>query len=107
MTRTDEKQNSIDFKNLSNEELIVIYAKFNSVVKTMDDDLSKKRYSKKTKTPFGKGLEYISLSEDKVEEIKSSKPYLLSKSVVNKLKPIVELIVDCDVEMKELYNQIK
>lgn len=107
MTQTQEKESQIDLRDFTNEELLVIFYKFENIVSSLDKDLDMKRIGKKIDTPMGPGIAYKVIDDAKVEKLKNSKPYKISKTIVSKLKPLVELIVDCDSEMKELSNKLK
>jgi hypothetical protein len=95
------------FKGLTNEELIMVYYRFEKYLTDMDKNLEKNMISKNVDTPFGNGIAMISVPEEHVEQFKKTQYYGLINSIVAKLKPIVELIEECDAAMKELAQEVK
>jgi hypothetical protein len=110
MTSKKEKiaqKEQTSFEILTHEELLVIFYKFEAFVKSLDLDLQNKRIGKRFETPMGIGMAYKNIDDEKIEKLKVSKPYVLSKNIIEKLQPLVELIEDCDPEMKALSNKLK
>lgn len=101
------ENNNASFKGLSNEELIMVYYRFNKYLTDLNKNLEKNLISKNVETPFGNGIAMISVPEEHVDQFKQSQYYELINSIVTKLKPIVELIEECDDAMKELAQEVK
>jgi hypothetical protein len=101
------ENNNASFKGLSNEELIMVYYRFNKYLTDLNKNLEKNLISKSVETPFGNGIAMISVPEAHVDQFKKSQYYELINSIVAKLKPIVELIEECDDAMKELAQEVK
>lgn len=100
-----EEQNA--YKGLTNEELIMIYYRFDKYLTNMNENLNKNMISKSVETPFGNGIALISVPEAHVNQFKQTQYYGLLTSIVAKLKPIVDLIEEFDPTMKELAQDIK
>ena len=56
---------------------------------------------------MGKGTAIIEVSDEHIQKFKSSEYYKLSKNVVAKLGPIVELLEECDDNFKQLANELR
>jgi len=95
------------FKGLTNEEIIMIYYRFDKYLTGLKLNLEKNMISKNVETPFGNGIVTISVPEEHVDQFKQSQYYGLLNSIVAKLKPIVELIEEFDETMKELAQEVK
>ena len=95
------------YKGLTNEEIIMIYYRFDKYLAGLKENLDKNMISKNVDTPFGNGIAMISVPEEHVQQFKESQYYELINSIVAKLKPIVELIEECDAAMKELAQEVK
>jgi hypothetical protein len=95
------------YKGLDNKEILVIYYKMSSFLNELNLNLDKQRVQKVVDTPMGKGVAYISISEDKVQQFKDAEQYKSLVSLVDKLKPIAELIEDCDDSCKLFANQLQ
>lgn len=95
------------YKGLTNEEIIMIYYRFDKYLAGLKENLDKNMISKNVDTPFGNGIALISVPEAHVEQFKQTQYYGLLNSIVEKLKPIVNLIEECDPAMKELAEEIK
>jgi hypothetical protein len=63
--------------------------------------------SKNIDTPLGNGIAMISVPDSHIQQFKETQYYTLLNSIVDKLKPIVELIEECDQSFKELVEQVK
>jgi hypothetical protein len=95
------------YQGLSNEEIIMIYYRFDKYLTNMNSNLEKNMISKHVETPFGNGIAMITVPVEHVEKFKATQYYELLNSIVAKLKPIAELLEDCDPSMKELAETIK
>lgn len=101
------ENSNASFKGLTNEELIMVYYRFEKYLTGLNKNLDKNMISKNVDTPFGNGIAMISVPEEHVQQFKESQYYELINSIVAKLKPIVELIEECDTAMKELAQEVK
>lgn len=102
-----EENNKIDMRGLSNEELILVYYRFDKYLKSLNENLEKNVMSKNVDTPFGNGIAIVSIPEGHAQKFKETQYFALVNSVVNKLKPIVELIEECSPELKKLADEVK
>lgn len=92
---------------VSNAELLMIYLKFKKYNDNLDKNLSKNLISKEVDTPLGKGIAYIDVPADHVEQFKQTEYYKLSHTIVEKLSPLVELLLDCDESLKKLADELR
>lgn len=96
-----------DYSGLTNEELIMIYYRFEKYLNNLNENLDNNRVTKTVETPFGNGLQVTNVPKEHVEKFKTTQYYSLLNSVVNKLKPIVDLIEECDPKLKQLGEVVK
>jgi len=96
-----------DYSGLSNEEIIMIYYRFDKYLKGLNENLDNNRVTKSIQTPLGSGLQIISVPQEHVDKFKKTQYYNLVTSIVDKLKPIVDLIEECDPSLKELAETVK
>jgi len=101
------KKEKIDLKGLTNEELLLIFYRFESYLTTLNNNLDNNRTTKVVNTPLGNATAIVNVPQEHVDKFKKTQYYTLVNSVVDKLKPIVELIEECDPSMKELAKEIK
>lgn len=95
------------FGGLNNKELQIVFYKMKDVVKNLDDNLDNCKIQKVVDTPMGRGVAYMSISQEKVDKFKSSEYYKLLHDLVNKLQPIVEVIEDCDESCKSFADELR
>lgn len=107
MTKTQETTESIKYGGLSNSEIMIVYYRFKKYIDELEEGLSKNQISKSVNTPMGKGTAIIQVSDEHIQKFKSSEYYKLSKNVVAKLGPIVELLEECDDNFKQLANELR
>ena len=103
-TQTDE---SIKYGGLSNSEIMLVYYRFKKYVDKLDENLDKNQVTKTVKTPMGDGTAVIQVSDEHIAKFKATEYYILAKSVVAKLGPIVELLESCDDTFKQLSNELR
>lgn len=77
-----------DFKGLNNDELCMIYYRMNDIKIGADAAIKQK----KLVTPKGT----VSLNEDEITKFQTSEYYITLSSVIKKLGPIVEIILEED-----------
>jgi hypothetical protein len=106
-TTTTMESAAVRFGGLSNEEILIIYFRFKKYVDDLEESFEKKQISKPVDTPFGKGAAIIKVTQEQIDEFRNTDYYKLSVSVVNKLKPIVELLLECDDTFKKLADELR
>jgi hypothetical protein len=106
-TRITPSAETNKYAGLENKELVFIYYKMKEFVTNLDENLSQKKLRKEVDTPMGKGVAFISVSEEQVEKFKSSDHYRVMHDIVSKLEPIVEVIEDCDESSKTFANELR
>ena len=98
---------NLNFQGLTNEEIIMIYYRFDKYLSGLNSNLEQNRISKPVETPMGNGIAIIKVPEEHVKMFKESQYYEILNSIVGKLKPIVNLIEECDPALKTLAEEIK
>lgn len=107
MTKTEQTAESIKYGGLSNSELMLVYYRFKNYVDNLEEGLSKNQVSKSVNTPMGKATAIVQVSDEHIEKFKSTEYYKLSKAIVAKLGPIVELLQECDDSFKQLSDELR
>jgi hypothetical protein len=102
-----ETRTELNLKGLTNEELIMIYYRFDKYLSGLNVNLDKNVISKQIETPIGSGIALVKIPDEHVQMFKESQYYELLNSIVTKLKPIVSLIEECDPALKILAEEIK
>ena len=91
------------YAGLSNKDIIMTYHKMKGIVDTMEKNLKKSRIQKSTDN----GVTYHDITQDQVEKFKTTEYYHVIHNVVKTLSPIVELLEDCDAELKKFSEGLK
>jgi hypothetical protein len=107
MTKTDQTAESIKYGGLSNSELMLVYYRFKNYVDNLEEGLSKNQVSKSVNTPMGRATAIVQVSDEHIAKFKSTEYYKLSKAIVAKLGPIVELLQECDDSFKQLSDELR
>lgn len=107
MAKTIQTDESIKYGGLTNSEIMLVYYRFKKYIDKLDENLSKNQITKTVNTPMGEGMAVIQVSEEAVVKFKATEYYILAKSVVAKLGPIVELLESCDDTFKQLSNELR
>lgn len=100
------EEENVQFKGLSNEEIIFLYYTSLSRYNKKKEELDKGVISKKIPTPVGDAVMFRKISNEHVEKYKNTNYYKLLISTIEKLKPIVEILQDID-EYKKLIEEVK
>jgi hypothetical protein len=91
-------------KNLDNNEISCVYYRFSDYIKELDKKLDDGyRTEKLTINESGLNIEpyvVIRITEEEVAAIKGSHYYLTVKSIVDKLRPVVEMIEEAEPDIK-------
>lgn len=93
------------FAGLSNEELVLVYDRFNDYLKELNSKLDKNIVHERTITDRGEAIRVHHLSDIEVVEFKNSEYYKYSTSIVDKLSPIVELIKESEIGIESLIKE--
>lgn len=97
----------IKYGGLSNEELMLVYFRFKKYLDTLEDNLSKNQISKQIDTPMGKATAFMDVSDEHIQKFKATEYYNLTKTLVEKLGPVVELLLECDKNYEKLAEQLR
>jgi hypothetical protein len=94
------------YKGLTNEEILMIYYRFKRYLDKLEENFKTGRISEPIDTPMGPGVAFKQIDSAYIEEFKQSENYIIAVSVVDKLKPIAEMIEEVP-EMKELASKLR
>lgn len=94
--------------NLTNEELVMIYERFQNHLDSMNEQFDKNRILRTVKiNNEGTAVAAVLIEPETVEKLKNSNYYILTESITNKLAPIVELIKDStDINVKHISEEL-
>ncbi len=93
------------FAGLTNEELIIVHDKISTYLEDLNSKLMNNVIHEKVEINKEEVIKVHKLTEQETELIKASNYYQLTSSIVEKLKPIVDLIKECSPEVVEnTYN---
>lgn len=96
--------------SLDNTELSHVYYYFRDYLISMDETLKSGFTTKKIDVNIP-GVDIsvqpfvsVKISEEEIEAIRNSNTYMICKKIVEKLRPIVELIEEAEPEIKKLFD---
>jgi hypothetical protein len=97
---------SNNFAGLTNEELVVIHARFKDHLDNMDKMLKEQAFMKNVNLSKNEGAVIkVPLDKGDVAKIQESEYYLITKRVVDKLSTVVEIIQETtDIKVPHLNN---
>ncbi len=105
MNKENQKTKTTRFAGLNNKQIVVIYYKFKNYVDTTNEMLKENKALKISKSPK---LYTTAKVSDKIKyEFINSLYYKTAIDIVETLKPIVEIIEDSDIYIKEQINNLK
>jgi hypothetical protein len=91
-------------KNLDNNEISCVYYRFESYLKDLDKRLDSGYRTESIDLGDNdmrvQGISIVYMSEEEVAEVKKSHFYLTVRSIVEKLRPVVELIEEAEPDIK-------
>jgi hypothetical protein len=91
------------YAGLSNKDIILTYHKMKDIVDTMESNLKKLRIQKTNDN----GVTYHDITQTQADSFKKSEYYQVIHNVVKTLSPIVNLLEDCDTELKMFSEGLK
>ena len=89
------------FADLTNEELVLVYYRLDNYFSTLNKNLEKNVISKQVETPIKE------VPKEHVAKFKESHYYNTLTSIINKLKPVVAIIEECDDTVIKQLEQLK
>ena len=97
---------SNNFAGLTNEELVVIHARFKDHLANMDKMLQEKTFMRNINlSKNGGAVIKVPLGNGEAEKILESEYYQITKRVVDKLSTVVEIIQEStDIEVPHVNN---
>ena len=95
------------YAGLTNQELLLVYYRLDNYLKTLNKNLDKNVITKQVETPMGVATAMKQIKPEHVEMFKETTFYNTLCEVVVKLKPIAELIEECDDSLKNLISEFK
>jgi hypothetical protein len=108
-TTTSEQgeSNPNSFQGLNNKQIALVYYRFLGYQKKLNRFIETGMMPKEIMSPLGAVTAMIPAKPEEVQEFLKSEYFLLCNSIVESLKPIVELIEESDDEIKDLQQIIK
>lgn len=103
----ESEESAVKYGGLSNAEIMMVYFRFKSYLKHTDENLNKRRLSKVIDTPLGKATVLTEIPESHVTKFRDTEFYKLTKNIVEKLDPVVELILECDESYQKLADELR
>jgi hypothetical protein len=97
---------ALKIQELTNEELLVIYYRFKRYLDKLEQNFKDRRIAEPIETPIGPGVTFREIDSDYIDAFKTSPNYMLAVSLVEKLKPVVDIIEDVP-EMKTLAEELR
>lgn len=97
----------VKFAGLSNAEIMLIYYRFRAYVTVLEDNLDKRQVRKSVETPMGLATVIENVPQEHVDQFRNTEFYKLTKNVLEKLAPLVELIEECDPKYQALANELR
>lgn len=108
MSQHDQTQDDTSkYAGLSNKEIILVYYRMSKELKTMNYNLAKNIVTKQVETPMGMATAMANVPPEHVEKFKETEYFKTFNEVVEKLKPIVDIIVECDNDLKKIVEEFK
>jgi hypothetical protein len=107
MTKIESNTEEERFSDLSNLELVYIYYRLKKYVEVLDKNLDKNVTTKTIDTPMGVATAMKPISEKHVKIFKETVYYKTAHSVIEKLKPTIKVIEECDNEVIKVLDQFK
>jgi hypothetical protein len=95
------------YAGLDNKELVLVYYRLDNYLTTLNKNLDKNVAMKQVETPMGIANAIKEVPKEHVEKFKTTEYYITLCEVVNKLKPIVDIIIECDDSIKKLAETFK
>ncbi len=106
-TTTTMESAAVRYGGLSNEEILIVFFRFKKYVDDLESSFEKKQISKAIDTPLGKATAIVGVTQEQIDQFRKSDYYRLSVSVMNKLGPVVDLIMECDDTFKKLADELR
>lgn len=103
----NQEESAVKYGGLSNAEIMMVYYRFKKYLDHTDESLNKRRLSKIIETPLGKATVMTDISEAHVIKFRDTEFYKLTKNIVEKLDPVVELILECDESYQKLADELR
>lgn len=102
-----EEEQDERFAGLSNAEIVFMYYRLKSYMHVLDTNLDKNVVSKQVNTPLGIATAIKEVKPEFVTQFKKTDYYKTACSLMEKLKPVVSVIEECDDSVKQLLKELK
>lgn len=104
---TQENEATEKYAGLNNKELLLVYYRLENYLNVLDKNLSMNIVMKQVETPMGIANAMREVPKEHVEIFKETEYYLTLCDVVKKLKPVIDIITECDDSIKQLVETFK
>jgi hypothetical protein len=96
-------------KNLDNTEISLVYYQFKDYLQEIDNNLEKGYTTKKLDidTPDGISVQpfvVVKISQVQANALRQSLNYTIARSIVDKLRPVVEMIEEAEPNIKKEFD---
>jgi hypothetical protein len=95
------------FQGLNNLEIVFVFYRLQKQFDKIEKNISNNIIVEEIETPVGTALAKKKVSDKVVEAFKKDDYYILLKSSIEKLKPVVEIIESSDDEVIKILKKLK
>jgi CRISPR/Cas system-associated protein Cas7 (RAMP superfamily) len=104
---TQDTEAAEKYAGLDNKEILLVYYRLENYLKVLNKNLEMNVVTKQVETPMGIATAMKEVPKEHVEKFKETEYYITLCEVVNKLKPVVDIITECDDSIKKLVETFK
>jgi hypothetical protein len=104
---TQEIESPDKYAGLDNKELLLVYYRLENYLNVLDKNLAMNVVMKQVETPMGIANAMREVPKEHVDMFKETEYYLTLCNVVKKLKPVIDIITECDDSIKKLVETFK
>lgn len=97
----------VKYGGLSNAELMLVYFRFKKYLDNLNKNLDQRKVSKQIDTPMGTATAIMEVPQSHVDKFKETEYYRLTCNVVDKLTPVIDLLIDCDPSLQRLADELR
>lgn len=107
MTQQLETKTEDKYAGLNNVEIVFMYYRLKNYLTVLDKNLDKNIISKQVETPMGIATAIKEVKPAYVKKFRETEYYKTACNIVEKLKPVVEIIEQCDDTVISLIEEFK
>jgi hypothetical protein len=103
----NKKQSIEKYAGLNNKEILLVYYRLENYLNVLNKNLAMNVVTKQIETPMGIATAMKEVPKEHVDKFKKTEYYITLCEVVKKLKPIVDIITECDDSVKKAVETFK